>query len=158
LEPGGENKSAAHAGGRLSPARSQPVSPPIKGWDRTSTPSTPSMMPHKPISGARRMPAGRRSGPNMTMAAAVSVLTRRHHSMFCAAEGRAMTMRAALLLRRFSHRPTPLPETLGRIVPTSFGLRICSDPIPQAPLQRQVHEVMLWPGRRGENQILRRPG
>jgi len=100
LEPGGENKSAAHAGGRLSPARSPPVSPPIKGWDRTSTPSTPSMMPHKPISGARRMPAGRRSGPNMTMAAsaAVSVLTRQHHSMFCAAEGRAMTMRAALLL------------------------------------------------------------
>jgi len=34
----------------------------------------------------------------MAASAAVSVLTRRHHSMFCAAEGRAMTMRAALLL------------------------------------------------------------
>ena len=59
MKTGGRNKFAAP---------STPVSPPTKGWNRTSTPFMPSMMPHKPISGVRRMPAGPWFGPNMTMA------------------------------------------------------------------------------------------
>ena len=49
--------------------RSIPASPPTRGWNRTSIPWMPSMMPLSPISEAKRTPAGRWFDPSMTMAA-----------------------------------------------------------------------------------------
>src|SRR5712691_6511150 len=50
-------------------ARSIPASRPTKGSSRTSTRSTPSTMPRKPIFAAKPMPGGPCSGPNkMTVA------------------------------------------------------------------------------------------
>ena len=48
--------------------RSIPASPPTRGWNRTSIPWMPSMMPLSPISEAKRTPAGRWFDPSMTMA------------------------------------------------------------------------------------------
>ena len=50
-------------------ARSIPASRPTRGWNRTSTRSMPSMMPRRPISEAKPMPAGPCCEPNTTMAA-----------------------------------------------------------------------------------------
>ena len=55
-------------------APSTPGSPPTKDWNRTSTPWTPNTMPRRPISAAKRMPAGRWSGPNMMMAASPAAI------------------------------------------------------------------------------------